>query len=186
MKFEVGTVQEFLGLSDSEMEEIEERIKERKKMLSVRQPEYSEVEREMFVALGVGEYLKHFEAPHMYRFALEKIFINNQTGPYVESLRRGIKAFSEAKPRRMTKEFDDLLKVDQVIQTDDPDFLKKLIQWEGKSVTMKGKHREISGVLKLVNNDTIQIRPGCFTIHHLFSKAGINFTGKLYDFVKLN
>ncbi len=41
--FKVGTVQEFLGLSDSEMEEIEARLKGRKKMTKITELDNLEV-----------------------------------------------------------------------------------------------------------------------------------------------
>lgn len=38
-------------------------------------------------------------------------FINNTTGPAVESLRRCVKACKNCKPYRMTKEYDELIQL---------------------------------------------------------------------------
>jgi hypothetical protein len=70
---------------------------------------YSDKEKKMFELLGVKEMMNHLEPTSLYRVAIEEAFLENKTGPAVDSLRRCAKAFSNHKPFRMTEEFDALI-----------------------------------------------------------------------------
>ena len=74
---------------------------------------YSEKEKYLFKTLGY-EYLFDFpvEPYTLYRIAAENAFINNHQGPIIDALRKGLRAFTESKPYRLTKEFDDLITFD--------------------------------------------------------------------------
>lgn len=52
-----------------------------------------------------------FVPPRILEIIAMDCFINNTTGPAVESLRRCIKACKNCKPYRMTKEYDDLIQL---------------------------------------------------------------------------
>jgi hypothetical protein len=77
--------------------------------------EYSDQEIRMFRDLGwsylfEGKYVDHPIAVWaMYKMAVEKAFINNNQGPEVEALRKGMKAITECKPYRNTPEFEELI-----------------------------------------------------------------------------
>lgn len=72
--------------------------------------EYSDKELELFKVFKFDYLTKHdIAAPAIYRILVEHCFINNLSGPAVESVRRTAKALSNMSPYRMTKEFDDLI-----------------------------------------------------------------------------
>lgn len=49
--------------------------------------------------------------PQVLEILARECFIDNTTGPAVESLRRCVKACMNCKPYRMTKEYDDLIQL---------------------------------------------------------------------------
>lgn len=78
---------------------------------------YSEKELALIKALSPHWYKLVTEgtdvpAPNIYRILIEDAFVNNATGPAVESLRRiGKNLLRECTMYRCTKEFDDLIEL---------------------------------------------------------------------------
>lgn len=78
---------------------------------------YSEKELALIKALSPHWYNLVMEgtdipAPNIYRILIEDAFVNDKTGPAVESLRRiGKSLLQECKIYRCTKEFDDLIRL---------------------------------------------------------------------------
>lgn len=75
---------------------------------------YSEKERALFVALGMGDCLWWpTPAPHLYEAALRRVFLSEIQGPAVTSLRRCVKALDAGRPYRGTYEWDILIQLEQ-------------------------------------------------------------------------
>ncbi len=78
--------------------------------------EFSDKELEMIKLISphwfklIGE--MYFNEPTVLEILGKACFIENVTGPAVDSLRRCLKALSVSKPYRLTKEYDDLIQLD--------------------------------------------------------------------------
>jgi hypothetical protein len=71
---------------------------------------YSEKEIKLFNSLGYNDLLAHIEPYVLYRMAVEKVFLDNLSGPNIEALRRAAKSMLvDGKPYRFTPEFEKLL-----------------------------------------------------------------------------
>lgn len=68
---------------------------------------YSEKEIKLFNSLGYNDLLAHIEPYVLYRMAVEKVFLDNLSGPNIEALRRAAKSMLvDGKPYRFTPEFE--------------------------------------------------------------------------------
>lgn len=73
---------------------------------------YSEKEVKLFTFFNMEQFLRGWSGvypPQLYSMAALKAFEKNLKGPEVESLRRCIKALTEASVYRETKEWDDMI-----------------------------------------------------------------------------
>lgn len=74
---------------------------------------YSEKEIQMFAALGLRALLDtSITVVQLYKMAVDEAFIENLQGPAVESLRRTYGAMAKCHPYRQTKEWDDLISLE--------------------------------------------------------------------------
>ena len=71
-------------------------------------------EEKMFINLGFVDILNlkvsGYSVTALYKGATEKCFVEKMEGPYVESLRRCLKALQESTPVRHSDEFDALIR----------------------------------------------------------------------------
>lgn len=74
--------------------------------------EYSENELKLFEKFGYGQIAQNLTPHPLYRLCVEKAFIGNLTGSYVEALRRAYAALESCKIYRMTSQFEELLRFD--------------------------------------------------------------------------
>jgi len=76
---------------------------------------WSDKEVAMLQALGAGHLLERFtEDPLLvYRFAMEKAFIEDTRGPAADSLRRCMRALSRCTAYRLTPEWDALIHLEE-------------------------------------------------------------------------
>lgn len=77
---------------------------------------FSEKEKAMFKALGQTKNLQFAEqgflhVGELYKSACEKAFLEELSGPAVDSLRRTMKAWNESAIRRLSPEFDALIRL---------------------------------------------------------------------------
>lgn len=76
---------------------------------------YSEKEKLFLTKIGYGKFIDlddcHINPMNVYAMAARKAFVENWTGDDADSLRRICKAIDEGKIFRLTKEFDDLIKL---------------------------------------------------------------------------
>lgn len=75
-------------------------------------PQYSQKEQELFTALGYEDLLTQ-EPVVLYRMVALNLFKQNETGFFVRSIRRCLNAIDNGTPYRLTKEFDDLILLDE-------------------------------------------------------------------------
>lgn len=87
-------------------------------------PQYSQREQELFIALGYEDLLTQ-EPAVLYRMVALNLFKEDcyTKGFLVESIRRCLNAIDNGTPYRLTEEFDDLieLEVQSVSYWDDPE-----------------------------------------------------------------
>lgn len=75
-------------------------------------PQYSKTEILLFQRLGYGDLLTQ-EPVVLYRMVALNLFKQNETGFLVRSIRRCLNAIDNGTPYRLTKEFDDLILLDE-------------------------------------------------------------------------
>lgn len=77
----------------------------------------SRAEVDMFIDLGYSRFVSEFikgewPASIIYSVVADEVFLENRQGPAVEALRRAVKALRKGIVRRLTPEFDALVKYD--------------------------------------------------------------------------
>lgn len=71
---------------------------------------YTDNEIKLITAVGYGKELNLIDDPVvLYRMCVVKAFMENQSGPHVEALRRGYNAITFCSPYRKTEEFEKLI-----------------------------------------------------------------------------
>lgn len=70
---------------------------------------YSEKEKILIKSFGFEELMPFIDPISLYKFMMEKAFINRDIGKNVDSLRSCIKAINKGYPNRLTKEWDNLI-----------------------------------------------------------------------------
>jgi len=72
---------------------------------------YSEKERKLFKFFKLEHLMAVASVPvmHTYRAAMEQAFLDEMTGPEVESIRRCMQAFNRGHPYRNTDEWENLI-----------------------------------------------------------------------------
>lgn len=75
--------------------------------------EYSEKEHQLIDHFGFDEISEKINPIAMYRMMAEKAFMEELTGPAVDSLRRCLIAYHKCTVYRMTKEWDDFIQLDK-------------------------------------------------------------------------
>lgn len=87
---------------------------------------YSETERKLLEAFKYDNLIDHVCVPHsLYRMCVEKVFVENMTGPAVEALRRVYAAIQSCKPYRLTPEFEELASMEPTSRLDEEDLYSK-------------------------------------------------------------
>ena len=73
--------------------------------------EYSEKEKKLIAYFGYSDIICKITPITMYKMMMEKAFIDNMTGPEVESVRRCNKALKEFSCYRCTPEWDAMIEI---------------------------------------------------------------------------
>jgi hypothetical protein len=71
--------------------------------------EFSDKERDLFVFFGLSNLIDYIEPVTLYQMCVEKAFLDDIQGPYVDSLRRCYKALRNCSVYRMTQEWDEMI-----------------------------------------------------------------------------
>ena len=87
--------------------------------MEIFETDYSDKEIELFTFFGIADLVNCSMPVCLYRMCVEKAFVNELSGPYVDSLRRCYKALTERTCFRGTPEWDNLI---QLKITDDDDY----------------------------------------------------------------
>lgn len=74
--------------------------------------EISAKERDLFVFFGFSDLVDVVEPVVLYHLCVEKAFVDDIQGPYVDSLRRCYRALLTCSVYRMTPEWDAMIRMD--------------------------------------------------------------------------